>query len=185
MREQMDLTERKLGREDKFTGRIVSVHVDTVELPDGETASREVVDHPGGVAVLALDGGNNVLTVTQYRYPFGRTLMEIPAGKLDHPGEDPYAAGLRELREETGAVPGIYRSLGRILPSPGCYGETLHLYLAQDLKMEAQHLDEDEFLSGACSLRRDGPPLPGGGNRGRQDRGGGAEGENPAEPVTP
>lgn len=147
MREQMDLTERKLGREDKFTGRIVSVHVDTVELPDGGTASREVVDHPGGVAVLALDGDNNVLTVTQYRYPFGRTLMEIPAGKLDHPGEDPYAAGLRELREETGAVPGVYRSLGRILPSPGCYGETLHLYLAQDLKMEAQHLDEDEFLS--------------------------------------
>ena len=106
MREQMDLTERKLGREDKFTGRIVSVHVDTVELPDGETASREVVDHPGGVAVLALDGDSNVLTVTQYRYPFGRTLLEIPAGKLDHPGEDPYAAGLRELREETGAVPG-------------------------------------------------------------------------------
>ena len=132
MREQMDLTERKLGREDKFTGRIVSVHVDTVELPDGETASREVVDHPGGVAVLALDGGNNVLTVTQYRYPFGRTLMEIPAGKLDHPGEDPYAAGLRELREETGAVPGVYRSLGRILPAPGCYGATLHRYLAQD-----------------------------------------------------
>ena len=63
MREQMDLTERKLGREDKFTGRIVSVHVDTVELPDGETALREVVDHPGGVAVLALDGGNNVLTI--------------------------------------------------------------------------------------------------------------------------
>ena len=85
--------------------------------------------------------------MTQYRYPFGRVLLEIPAGKLDHPGEDPYEAGLRELREETGAVPGRYRSLGRILPSPGCYGETLHLYLAQDLKMEEQHLDEDEFLS--------------------------------------
>ena len=147
MCKQMDLTERKLSREDKFTGRIVAVHVDTVALPDGGTATREVVDHPGGVAVLALDGENNVLAVTQYRYPFGRVLLEIPAGKLDHPGEDPYEAGLRELREETGAVPGRYRSLGRILPSPGCYGETLYLFLAQDLKMEEQHLDEDEFLN--------------------------------------
>ena len=127
MSEQMDLTERKLSREDKFAGRIVTVHVDTVELPNGGTATREVVDHPGGVAVLALDGENNVLTVTQYRYPFGKQLLEIPAGKLDHPGEDPYAAGLRELKEETGAVPGVYQSLGRILPSPSCYAETLHL----------------------------------------------------------
>jgi len=147
MSETMDLTERRLSREDKYAGRIVTVHVDTVELPSGGTSIREVVDHPGGVAVLALDEDNNVLTVTQYRYPFGRTLLEIPAGKLDHPGEDPYEAGLRELKEETGAVPGIYKSLGRILPSPGCYGETLHLYLAQDLKMEAQHLDPDEFLN--------------------------------------
>ena len=147
MSEQMDLTERTLRREDKFTGRILTVHVDTVTLPNGETALREVADHPGGVAVLALDGENNVLTVTQYRYPFGKPLLEIPAGKLDHPGEDPYAAGLRELEEETGAVPGIYEPLGRILPSPGCYGETLHLYLARELRMSEQHLDEDEFLN--------------------------------------
>ncbi|MCI9609015.1 MAG: NUDIX hydrolase [Oscillibacter sp.] len=146
MSEKQTLAERKLSREDKFAGRILTVHVDTVALPNGETALREVADHPGGVAVLALDGDNRVLTVTQYRYPFGRTLLEIPAGKLDHPGEDPYEAGLRELREETGAVPGRYESLGRILPSPGCYGETLHLYLARDLRMEEQHLDEDEFL---------------------------------------
>ena len=147
MSKQMDLTERTLRREDKFNGRILTVHVDTVTLPNGETALREVADHPGGVAVLALDGENNVLTVTQYRYPFGRALLEIPAGKLDHPGEDPYAAGLRELEEETGAVPGVYESLGRLLPSPGCYGETLHLYLARELRMSEQHLDEDEFLN--------------------------------------
>lgn len=147
MSKQMDLTERTLRREDKFTGRILTVHVDTVELPNGGTALREVADHPGGVAVLALDGENNVLTVTQYRYPFGKALLEIPAGKLDHPGEDPYAAGLRELKEETGAVPGTCESLGRLLPSPGCYGETLHLYLARELRMSEQHLDEDEFLN--------------------------------------
>lgn len=143
----MELEEQTLSREDIFRGKIFTVHVDTVSLPDGKTAYREVADHPGGVAVLPLDGENNVLAVRQYRYPFGRTLLEIPAGKLDHPGEDPYAAGLRELKEETGAVPGVYRFLGRILPSPGCYGEILHLYLAQDLKMEEQHLDPDEFLN--------------------------------------
>lgn len=147
MSERMELAERKLSRKDIFQGRIVNVHVDTVALPNGDTSTREVVDHPGGVAVLALDGDNNVLAVTQYRYPFGKTLLEIPAGKLDCPGEDPYEAGLRELKEETGAVPGVYKSLGRILPSPGCYAEILHLYLAQDLRMEEQHLDEDEFLN--------------------------------------
>ena len=143
----MDLTEKTLSRKDIFNGRIVNVHVDTVRLPNGAEASREVVDHPGGVAVQALDSSNNVLTVTQYRYPFGKTLREIPAGKLDHSGEDPAAAGLRELREETGAVPGRYESLGTILPSPGCYAETLHLYLARDLTMEDQNLDPDEFLN--------------------------------------
>ncbi len=147
MSEKLDLTERMLSREEKFRGRIVSVHVDTVSLPGGGTSTREVVDHPGGVAVLALDGDGSVLMVSQYRYPFERVLLEIPAGKLDHPGEDPYEAGLRELKEETGAVPGRYESLGRILPSPGCYGEILHLYLARDLKMEEQRLDEDEFLN--------------------------------------
>lgn len=147
MCEHMELTERRLSREDIFSGRIVTLHVDKVELLSGRTTTREVVDHPGGVGVLALDGDGNVLTVTQYRYPFGKTLLEIPAGKLDHPGEDPYQAGLRELKEETGAVTGRYESLGRLLPSPGCYGEILHLYLARDLKMEEQHLDEGEFLN--------------------------------------
>ena len=143
----MDLTEKRLSRKEIFQGHIVNVHIDTVELPNGAEATREVVDHPGGVAVLALDGENNVLTVTQYRYPFGTTLVELPAGKLDHPGEDTAAAGLRELKEETGAVPGRYELLGKILPSPCCYGEILYLYLAQDLHMEEQHLDEDEFLN--------------------------------------
>ncbi len=143
----MNLTEKRLSRKEIFQGHIVNVHIDTVELPNGAEATREVVDHPGGVAVLALDGENNVLTVTQYRYPFGTTLVELPAGKLDHPGEDTAAAGLRELKEETGAVPGRYELLGKILPSPGCYGEILYLYLAQDLHMEEQHLDEDEFLN--------------------------------------
>ena len=146
MSEQMDLTERKLSRVDKFAGRIVTVHVDTVALPGGGTSTREVVDHPGGVAVLALDGENNVLAVTQYRYPFGRTLLEIPAGKLEY-GEDPREAALRELREETGATPGEFRSLGELYPSPGYCGEIIHMYLAMDLTFGESSLDEDEFLN--------------------------------------
>ncbi len=145
MTDSIDLTEKTLSREDKFHGQILSVHVDQVLLPNGQTSTREVVDHVDGVAVLPLDERNNVLTVTQYRYVFGKTLLEIPAGKLD-PGEDPVTGALRELKEETGAVPDVFLPLGRILPAPGCYGETLHLFLARGLKMEEQALDPDEFL---------------------------------------
>ena len=146
MIDHMDLTEKTIRQEDKFQGRILSVHVDTVLLPNGNTSTREVVDHVDGVAVLPLDERNNVLTVTQYRYVFGRTLLEIPAGKLD-PGEDPVTGALRELKEETGAVPDTFLPLGRIIPAPGCYGEVLHLFLAKGLHMEEQHLDPDEFLN--------------------------------------
>ena len=145
MLELTDLTEKTLRREEKFQGRILSVHVDEVLLPNGNTSAREVVEHVDGVAVLPLDERNNVLTVTQYRYVFGRTLLEIPAGKLD-PGEDPVVGALRELKEETGAVPEVFLPLGRIIPAPGCYGETLHLFLARGLHMEGQQLDPDEFL---------------------------------------
>lgn len=141
-----DLTEKQLSHTVRYSGPLYTVYSDDVLLPNGNTSVREVIDHVDGVAVLPLDENNNVLTVTQYRYVFGKPLLEIPAGKLD-PGEDPYTGGLRELREETGAVPGVYESLGRIIPAPGCYSEVLHLYLARDLKMESQDLDPDEFLN--------------------------------------
>ena len=141
----MDFTEKRISRKDVFHGRILDVHVDTVELPNGKQATREVVDHPGGVGILAIDERDNVVLVSQYRYVFGKTILEIPAGKLD-PGEEPAVGALRELREETGAVPDILMPLGVILPSPGCYGEHLHLFLARELKMGQQQPDEDEFL---------------------------------------
>ena len=140
-----DLTETTISRKEKYSGPLFTVHSDVVRLPNGNTSVREVVEHVDGVAVLPLDERNNVLTVTQYRYVFGKTLLEIPAGKLD-PGEDPAAGALRELKEETGAVPDVFLPLGRILPAPGCYGETLHLFLARGLNMEEQALDPDEFL---------------------------------------
>ena len=142
----MDLTEKTLSRKDIYDGHIVHLHVDEVALPDGSRSVREIIDHCPCVAVVALDGQDRVLTVTQYRYAFGRELLEIPAGKLE-PGEDPVTGALRELKEETGAVPDVFLPLGAILPAPGCYGERLHLFLARGLRMEEQHLDPDEFLN--------------------------------------
>lgn len=146
MSEFTDLTEKTLSREERYSGPLFTVHTDRVLLPNGNTSFREVVEHVDGVAVLPLDERNNVLTVTQYRYVFGRTLLEIPAGKLD-PGEDPVSGALRELKEETGAVPDTFLPLGHIIPAPGCYSEILHLFLARGLHMEEQHLDPDEFLN--------------------------------------
>ena len=100
----MKLYEEFVSRQEIFHGRIVDLRVDTVRLPNGHLTTREVIDHPGGVAVVAIDENDNVLTVKQYRYAFQTVLEEIPAGKLER-GEDPAAAARRELSEETGASP--------------------------------------------------------------------------------
>ena len=141
----MDMTEKKLSSETIFEGRVLRLHVDKVLLPNGRTSTREVADHPDGVAIVALDDEDNVLTVKQYRYVFSRVLEEIPAGKLE-PGEDPDDAALRELKEETGATPKRFTPLGPMIVSPGAYGEVLHLYLAEGLTFGAPSPDEDEFL---------------------------------------
>ena len=142
----MELTEKFLSREDIFHGRILDLHVDTVLLPNGHTTTREIIDHPGGVGIIAIDEENNVLTVKQFRYTFGTVLEEIPAGKLEY-GEEPAQAALRELREETGATCSKLTPLGEIFPSPGGFGEVLHLYLAEGLSFGHQEPDEDEFIT--------------------------------------
>ena len=141
----MDLTERQLSRETIYEGKILHIYRDDVLLPNGRTSVREIAEHPGGVAIVALDENDNVLTVKQYRYVFSRVLEEIPAGKLER-GEDPDEAALRELKEETGATPKRMTNLGKLLVSPGCYSEVLHLYLAEGLTFGEQNPDEDEFL---------------------------------------
>lgn len=100
----MNLTEQLLSRREIYHGRIIDVQVDTVSLPNGNTSTREVVRHPGGVGILALDDEDCAVLVEQYRYVFGRTLLEIPAGKRE-PGEDPLTTARRELREETAPRP--------------------------------------------------------------------------------
>ena len=141
----MDLIEKKISSEEIFNGRILHVRRDTVWLPNGGEAFREVVDHPGGVCILALDSQNRALLVSQFRYPYEEVLRELPAGKLEY-GEDPREAAIRELKEETGAVAGEFRSLGELYPSPGYCGEIIRMYLARDLTFGETHLDEDEFL---------------------------------------
>jgi ADP-ribose pyrophosphatase len=130
------LLERTIERKDIYTGHYLTFHVDTIADADGGTHTREVVDHPGAVAILALDGGD-LLMVRQYRSAIGQVLMEIPAGTLDRlPDgtiEDPAVAAPRELAEETGFAAGSIRLLGRFYTAPGFATELMYLYLATDL----------------------------------------------------
>jgi len=141
----MDLTEKKLSRRDIYQGRIITLHCDTVQLPNGKEGVREIVDHPGGVGILALDDLGRAALVRQYRYAFSAALWEIPAGKREK-GEDPFTTAQRELCEEVGATAKEWTPLGEVIASPGCYGETLWLYMARDLTLGETHFDEDEFL---------------------------------------
>lgn len=142
----MDLTEQMVSSQTIFEGKIVKLTLDKAKLPDGKLADREVVYHPGGVAVLALDAENNVTLVRQYRYPIQQLLLELPAGKLDHGAEDHLPGAKRELSEETGLEAEEWTYLGYTLASPGFCTEALHMYLARGLTKRGQHLDEDEFL---------------------------------------
>ena len=143
----MDLKETMVSSQTIFEGKIIKVTLDQAQLPDGTLASREVVYHPGGVAVLALDDDNTVYLVKQYRYPIQQLLLELPAGKLDHGAEENVLLGAqRELSEETGLEAAQWTYLGYTLASPGFCDEALHMYLARGLTRKRQHLDEDEFL---------------------------------------
>lgn len=144
---EKDLREEQLSRRDIFSGHIFRVHVDEVRLPDGSTSSREVVDHNGGVCVAAVNEKGEIALVRQFRYAYGKTVTELPAGKLEK-GENPDDAIRRELREEVGAEGKNWHSMGRLYPTPGYVSEVIHLYSC-DISGDIgeQQLDEDEFLN--------------------------------------
>ncbi|MBR6812328.1 MAG: NUDIX hydrolase [Oscillospiraceae bacterium] len=142
----MKLFEKQIDSCSVFEGRVIKVRKDTVELPNGATGYREVVAHPGAVAVLPIDEKGNAVLVRQYRYAMGEELLEAPAGKLEK-GEDPLECAKRELSEETGCTAGQMIKLGCIYSSPGFTNEKLHLYLALDLTKGEASPDEDEFLN--------------------------------------
>ncbi len=142
-----NLTEKQISSKELFDGVVAHLFIDEVELPDGSHSTREYLKHNGAVAVLPLDNEGNVYLVKQYRYPFSRVMTEIPAGKLDSPDEDHLEAAMRELREETGFTSNKVTYLGEFIGSAAIIGETIYLYLAEDLVAGKQDLDRDEFLN--------------------------------------
>ena len=138
-------TEEELKSQTIYQGRIITVTQDTVCLENGKTAQREVVHHHGGAAVVPVGAQGEVYLVRQFRYPMGKELLEIPAGKLE-PGEDPCDAAMRELEEECGLVADKVVDLHPIYPSVGYTTEVIHMYLATGLHKTQSHPDEDEFL---------------------------------------
>lgn len=127
-------------------GRVVTVRVDDVRLPDGQILVREVVDHPGAVVVAALDVHGYVTLVRQYRHAVGEWLLELPAGTLE-PGEEPLQTAMRELREEAGLVAGRWDRLGTFFSSPGFLREEMHAFLARDLQSVAAEPEPDEDIT--------------------------------------
>ena len=140
-----DLTEEKVASEEIYKGKVVHLFRDTVCLPNGREATREVVRHNGAVCVVPLTEEGEVLMVRQYRYPFARVLLEVPAGKID-PGEAPEDCAKRELSEETGATAETLTYLGDYYPSVAILDENIRMYLAKGLTFYTAHLDDDEFL---------------------------------------
>ena len=140
----MDLEEKTISSEVVFDGKVMTVIKDNIELADGKKSFREVVVHPGGVVIAALNN-DNIILVKQYRYPLKSFNLELPAGRLEI-GEDPLEAAKRELGEETGYRAKSWKSLGYINTTPGICTEKLYLFLATDLEYVGAHPDEGEFL---------------------------------------
>ncbi|MFA1641317.1 NUDIX hydrolase [Chryseomicrobium aureum] len=137
-----------------YSGRVISLSVDDVVLPNGKPSKRELVKHPGAVAVIAITQDHKIVLVEQYRKALERTLVEIPAGKIEQ-GEDPKETAFRELEEETGYTASDLHFVQSFATSPGFADEIIHIYVAQGLKKvtENRQLDEDEFVEiHECSL---------------------------------
>lgn len=142
----MKLTETKIDSQTIYEGKIINVYKDTVLLENGKKTTRELVTHQGGVCVVAVTDDNHVYMVEQFRYPFNKVILEVPAGKID-PNEDPLTCGKRELKEEVGVIAKNYENLGDFYPTVGFTNEIIYTYLATDLEISKQQLDEDEFIN--------------------------------------
>lgn len=145
MSDERHLTEKTLSTSIVYDGDFLRMERLVVELPNGATSTRDIVRHPGAVGVFAIDAHDNVLLVRQFRTALGRTMLEIPAGKLEE-GEDPLIAAQRELSEETGCSAGSLTRLVPVVTAAGFCDEVIELFLATDLTIGTAHADEDEFV---------------------------------------
>ncbi|MFQ6604410.1 MAG: NUDIX domain-containing protein [Fidelibacterota bacterium] len=141
----MELEERRRTSEQVYSGRLLKVYRDTVELPNGRLSDREYIKHPGAVVIIPLLPDDRLMLIRQYRYPMGKILIELPAGKLD-PGESKLDTARRELEEETGYRSESFTELAEIHPCIGYSDEKMWLYLATDLIQSRQQTDQDEFI---------------------------------------
>jgi len=147
MEDFKNLTEVKTDSQEIFDGVILHLFKDTVELPNGNSATREVIRHIGAVGVIPVTDDGKVIVERQFRYPLDSVITEIPAGKLDSFTEDRLSAAKRELEEETGYTAKEWISMGDYYPTPAYCDERITLYLARGLELGQRHLDEDEFLN--------------------------------------
>lgn len=147
MEDFKNLAEIQKKSEEIFNGQILHLFKDTIELPNGKEATREVIRHVGAVAVVPVTDDGKVIVEEQFRYPLGRVITEIPAGKLDSLTEDRLDAAKRELEEETGYTADKWVDLGVYYPSAAYCDEKITLYLAMGLHAGERKLDEDEFLN--------------------------------------
>lgn len=139
------LAEKRIGGEWVYRGKLLKVRRDIVRLPDGATAEREYIDHPGAVAVIALTGSGELVMERQHRYPLGRDMIELPAGKID-PGETPLVTAKREFREETGYSASVWRHVATIHIAVAYSTERIEVFLAKGLRHVGAKLDDEEFL---------------------------------------
>lgn len=141
----MNFEEKTLDFEYVYNGKVIDVRRDNVEIATGQKSIREVVEHSGGVVIVAQKTPETILMVKQFRYPIKKTALELPAGKLEK-GEEPFPAAKRELEEETGFQAQNWKSLGFINTSPGFCDEKLYLYHASDLSFVGEHPDDGEII---------------------------------------
>lgn len=145
MKHMDKLFEQTLEDQQIFAGKIIDVHLQKVKLPNGKESYREVVFHPGAVAIIPLTPDGKLIVVRQFRKALNRSIIEIPAGKLEK-NEDPHACALRELREETGCTVEQLKKIVSFYTSPGFANEIIHLFLAENCIIGNNQLDEDEFV---------------------------------------
>ncbi|WP_176717362.1 NUDIX hydrolase [Vulcanibacillus modesticaldus] len=142
---EKDYIEQTISSTTIYEGKIIKVDVDKVRLPNGKESFREIVHHSGAVAILAISKENKVIMVKQYRKPLEKTILEIPAGKLEK-GEKPLDCAIRELKEETGYTASNMSQIAKFYTSPGFADEIIYLFKAEDIQPGAAKPDEDEFV---------------------------------------